>query len=172
MKFEHLVQINDPKLPVVDWLTREQLWMGLVARAWKPTRFILGLEQAEVTEISHSGTVTTLHRRLDYGAFQVEDTIELHDELRTETRVVPNQHCGPSTLTITIEEPEQGLLWLRFQYHVQDADGLNAEDNAHSEYEEARKQAYRAADIDTVKMIRELASTLPADRGMPLRKDH
>ncbi|WP_370260905.1 SRPBCC family protein [Limnobacter sp.] len=175
MKFEHLVQINDPSLPGVDWLTREQLWLGLVARAWKPTKFIMGLEDAQVLETSRDGNVTTLTRKLNYGAFQIEDTIELFEEERTETRIKANQHCGNSTLTITIEEPKTGELWLRFEYHVRDpephaADPLSNHAKAH-EYEEIRKQAYRAADIDTVRMIRELALSLP---GTPpgARKDH
>ncbi|HEX4917030.1 MAG TPA: SRPBCC family protein [Limnobacter sp.] len=175
MKFEHLVQINDPSLPGVDWLTREQLWFGLVARAWKPTKFILGLEDAQVLESSRNGNVTTLTRRLNYGAFQIEDTIDLFDEDRTETRIKANKHCGNSTLTITIEEPEAGELWLRFQYHVKDAEPDVSEvspDHARAnEFEEIRKQAYRAADIDTVRMIRELALSLPnANPGS--RKDH
>ena len=30
MRFEHLIQINDPLMPLLDTLTREQLWRGLV----------------------------------------------------------------------------------------------------------------------------------------------
>lgn len=161
MKFEHLVQINDPKLPEAEWLTREQLWIGLVARAWKPTRFILGLDEAEVIQTRQEGNVTTLRRKLNYGAFQIEDTIELHAEERTETRIHPNAFCGPSTMTIRIEEPEDGMLWLRFQYHVVEAEGQTPQDAPTLDQEEMRKQAYRAADIDTVKMIRELAGALP-----------
>jgi hypothetical protein len=37
--------------------------------------------------------------------------------------------------------------------------------------DEIRKQAYRAADIDTVKMIRELAMTMP-QQAPSIRKDH
>ncbi|HEX4844167.1 MAG TPA: SRPBCC family protein [Limnobacter sp.] len=175
MKFEHLVQINDPSLPSVDWLTREQLWFGLVARAWKPTKFILGLEDAQVVESTRNGNVTTLTRKLNYGAFQIEDTIDLFDEDRTETRIKANKHCGNSTMTITIEEPQAGELWLRFEYHVQDAEPDPSEpEHAYAradEYEEIRKQAYRAADIDTVRMIRELALSLPSSYPGS-RKDH
>ena len=44
MRFEHLVQINDPLMPLLEPLSREQLWRGLVRRAEEPTRFVLGLE--------------------------------------------------------------------------------------------------------------------------------
>ena len=33
MRYEHLVQINDPLMPLLDTLTRNQLWQGLVLRA-------------------------------------------------------------------------------------------------------------------------------------------
>ena len=172
MKFEHLVQINDPSLPGVDWLTRQQLWLGLVARAWKPTRFVLGLEDAQITESRQQGNVTTLYRVLDYGPFKIEDSIELHEEDRTETRIVANQFCGDSTLTISIEEPNQGELWLRFYYQVSDAPNTGDVPGASStDVEEVRKQAYRAADIDTVRMIRELAMAMPPQTPEP-RKDH
>ncbi|MCE2746859.1 MAG: DUF1857 family protein [Burkholderiales bacterium] len=170
MKFEHLVQINDPSLPGIDWLTRQQLWFGLVARAWKPTRFVLGLEDAQVTQTGQQGNVTTLARVLNYGPFQIEDTTELIDEQRTETRIVANQFCGDSTLTISIEEPEAGELWLRFQYQVGDAPATEGglEVSSH-DVDEIRKQAYRAADIDTVRMIRELALAMPTQQDNKLK---
>ena len=172
MKFEHLVQINDPSLPGVDWLTRQQLWFGLVARAWKPTRFVLGLEDAKVVQTGQQGRITTLSRVLNYGSFQISDTMVLHEEDRTETQIVANQFCGDSTLTISIEEPEPGELWLRFQYlitEVQDEQGVPGATS--KEVEEVRKQAYRAADVDTVRMIRELAMALPP-QAPDMRKHH
>lgn len=172
MKFEHLVQINDPSLPGVDWLTRQQLWLGLVARAWKPTRFILGLDDAQVIQTGQNGNITTLARVLNYGAFQIADTMELHEEDRTETHIAANQFCGDSTLIISIEEPDQGELWLRFQYQVSDAPGTaDVPDAPSHDVNEIRKQAYRAADIDTVKMIRELAMAMP-QQTPGMRKDH
>ncbi|MHA0111691.1 AtaL-like protein, partial [Klebsiella pneumoniae] len=40
MKFNHLIQINDPLNPLIDSLTREQLWRGLVLRAESPRLFM------------------------------------------------------------------------------------------------------------------------------------
>ena len=161
MKFEHLVQINDPTLPHVAFLSREQVWLGLVARAWKPTQFILGLEDAQVTEKKRQGNTTILHRTLNYGPFQIQDTVELSDETRSETKIQANIYCGPSSMSITIEEPEKDLLWLRFKYHIQDLETDAASDASQSQIDEARRQAYHAADIDTVKLIRELALMWP-----------
>lgn len=42
MNFEHLIQINDPSNPLVESLTREQLWEDLVLRAEQPQLFVLG----------------------------------------------------------------------------------------------------------------------------------
>ncbi|HVE88597.1 MAG TPA: AtaL-like protein, partial [Burkholderiaceae bacterium] len=55
MRFEHLIQINDPLMPLLDTLTREQLWRGLVMRAEEPTQFVLGLEVATIHSRSHVG---------------------------------------------------------------------------------------------------------------------
>ncbi len=172
MKFEHLVQINDPSLPGVDWLTRQQLWFGLVARAWKPTKFILGLENAEIVQTLQHDNVTVLKRVLDYGPFKIQDVTSLHEEERSETTIAANEFCGDSTLTICIEEPEPGELWLRFNYDVGELSTKALTDNQppSREDEEVRKQAYRASDIDTVRMIRELALTIPGDNDS--RKDH
>ncbi|MBK9243241.1 MAG: DUF1857 family protein [Burkholderiales bacterium] len=43
MRFEHLVQINDPLQPLLTEVSREQLWRGLLRRAEQPTEFVLGL---------------------------------------------------------------------------------------------------------------------------------
>ncbi|MFN4329345.1 MAG: SRPBCC family protein [Limnobacter sp.] len=170
MKFEHLVQINDPKLFGANWLSREQVWFGLVARAWKPARFVMGLESADILQSSQEGNVTTLTRRLNYGSFQIEDRIALHEHERTETHIAANPYCGESTMTIRIEEPEQGQLWLRFEYRIEDTAEQATAPSLGVDINEVRKQAYRAADIDTVKMIRELANTLP--QASQDRKDH
>lgn len=166
MKFEHLVQINTPDQPKTNWLTRDQLWIGLRTRAWKPTQFILGLEHADVVEFKQINDITTLHRKLHYGSFCVEDTVELHTGDRTKTTIRPSRLCGPSTLIIQIEEPEPDILYLRFQYQVIEAEGLSPTDQPTQDQDEMRKQAYKAADLDTVNTIRELAlaqSTRPLE---------
>jgi len=72
----------------------------------------------------------------------------------------------------SIEEPESGELWLRFQYQVSDTPAsLGGPEVSSHDVDEIRKQAYRAADIDTVRMIRELAMTMPAQQP-DHRKSH
>ena len=52
MQFSHLIQINDPFNPLIDPLSREQLWRGLVLRALNnyglphSLRMTIGTEEA------------------------------------------------------------------------------------------------------------------------------
>src|SRR5512137_452669 len=77
MRYEHLVQINDPLMPLLDTLTRNQLWQGLVLRAEEPTQFVLGLENATIHSHDIRDGVHELTRTLDFGSFQVEDRVRL-----------------------------------------------------------------------------------------------
>ena len=44
MQFDHLIEINEPLNPMLDWLSREQLWRGLQLRAEDPMQFVLALD--------------------------------------------------------------------------------------------------------------------------------
>jgi hypothetical protein len=67
---------------------------------------------------------------------------------------VPQQNDIPmSDLTMTIEEPQPGVLYVRFIYD----DHKSNEDPAEAFYNEFRRSAYQEADIDTIRMVRELA---------------
>ena len=43
MRFEHLIEINDPLNPLAEILSREQVWSGLMHRVDEPTLFLPGL---------------------------------------------------------------------------------------------------------------------------------
>lgn len=162
MKFEHLIQINDSKAWGIEPLSRQQLWLGLVARAWYPTKFVLGLEQAEVLTQTLDGKTQLLTRKLDFGAFHFEDEVQLIEEDRTINRIRNQQACPDSTLTIAIEEPQSGDLFLRFTYEISETgDQITPDGVSLAQLNEVRRQAYLAADIDTVKMIRELSRLTP-----------
>lgn len=167
MRFEHLIQINDNQLTEVENLSRSQLWFGLVARAYKPTKFIMGLEGADILDTQLQEGFMLIKRRLDFGSFKIFDEIELHEEQRTVNRIYPSEFSGASSLIIQIEEPQDEELWLRFTYQIEEQDGSPAHSSLEQQQmNEARKQAYKASDIDTVKMIRELAGMTP-DLGNP-----
>jgi hypothetical protein len=73
---------------------------------------------------------------------------------RVRYEVAAQQDISASTLTMTIETPEPGMLWVRFEYD----DGHDAAtDEANAMYDEFRKSAYQASDIDTIGVLRDLA---------------
>ena len=148
MNFEHLIQINDPLNPFVEAMTRAQLWEGLVLRAEQPQLFVLGLDTCTVL----SRTENMLERELHYGQATVRDRVTLlanesvrYDILATES------HVGGS-LTMTIEQPDELQLFLRFEYSTT----LPVSDDEDArQTQEIVKSAYRESDIDTVRLIRQ-----------------
>ena len=155
MRFEHLVQINDPLMPLLTELTREQLWRGLVLRAETPTRFIAGLERATIDARRELSGVTELERTLDYGSFRVRDRVRLFPGQRSEIHTAAGASWPASRMAIMIEEPSPDALFLRFVY---EAESEVAGQGGLDEVTVAlRQRAYEGADLDTVVRIRELA---------------
>ena len=152
MKFEHLIEINDPLNPLIDRLSREQLWRGLVLRAETPMDFVPHLDNCRIVE--RDGL--TLARELHYGDLVVHDRVAFQP-LHKVTYHVPRQKDIPeSRLTMTIEEPEPDILFVRFLYD----DGASEEqDAADAFYNDFRRSAYKESDIDTIRTIREMAET-------------
>ena len=111
MHFEHLIEINDRDNPLVPDLTREELWFGLLCRAENPRPFLPGLDSCRIIERSDSELV-----RDHFGATVIRDKVTLvaMEWVRFES-VATAQHAG-GMLTITIEEPGNGDLFLRFEY--------------------------------------------------------
>ena len=151
MNFEHLIQINDPANPLVVSLTREQLWQGLLYRVDNPLPFLPGLEACTILERSNDQRL----RQLDFGAAVIRDRVTLAgmDWVRFDIEA-SEKHAGGS-LTIAIEEPETGALFLRFTYETTLATTADSEDRAYVEY---IKSAYHQSDIDCVRIIRTLAA--------------
>jgi hypothetical protein len=154
MRFEHLVQINDPLMPLLDALTRNQLWQGLVLRAEDPTQFVLGLESAVIHSRHSRDGVHELTRTLDFGSFQVSDRVRLIRDRRSEIHTQAGPTWPASRLTITIEEPAPEVLFLRFVYESDEGPGEAERDPL---IVALREQAYESADLDTVVRIRALA---------------
>lgn len=154
MRYEHLVQINDPLMPLLDTLTRNQVWQGLMVRAEDPAQFVLGLEGATIHSHEVRGEVHELTRTLDFGSFRVEDRVRLVRDRGSEVRTEAGPTWPASRLTITIEEPQPELLFLRFVYESDETAGGEESDPV---IVGLREQAYERADLDTVVRIRALA---------------
>lgn len=154
MRFEHLIEINDPSQPFLIPLSRGQLWRGLMARVEDSRGFLPGLDECRILRRQGDAAAGEVARRLRWGRVEVEDTVSYVAERRVCFDSAPTDQHGGGRLTITIEEPEPDRLFLRFLYETAHASGHEAEDAG---YEEYLKQAYVAAGIDTVQRIRELA---------------
>ena len=150
MKFEHLSEVNDPLNPLIDALSVEQVWRGLVLRAESPKLFVPHLDESTIDQRTDHG----FRRRLRYGELVVEDTVELQPMRSVRYHVAAQQDIAESSLTMTIETPTEDTLFVRFQYEdSHDA----ATDEANAMYDEFRRSAYVESDIDTIGMLRELA---------------
>ncbi|WP_293776065.1 SRPBCC family protein [uncultured Oxalicibacterium sp.] len=147
MQFEHLLEINDPLNPLIDALTRDQLWRGLVMRAEMPKLFVDYLDESTITR-----TDAGLQRTLRYAALLVHDVVTFTPQERVHYDVPAQGEIPASSLVVTIEEPQPGALFVRFLY-----DDGKPEDDADAFYDEFRRSAYHEADIETIKVIRQLA---------------
>lgn len=155
MKFEHIVQINDPGNPLIPHINRDQLWHGLMARAEDATLFLPGLEACHILKRGDC----RLERRLDFGNASIEDVVTWvrYEWMCFEVQRTDN-HAG-GTLTISIEEPEEGRLFLRFAYATTLGEVAGDEDAAYAEYV---KSAYHESDIEMVRVIRTLLANKTA----------
>ncbi|KIF80560.1 SRPBCC family protein [Noviherbaspirillum autotrophicum] len=150
MKFAHLIEINDPLNPLIEPLSRDQLWRGLVLRAESPQAFIPWLDNCVILD----RTETTLMRISHYGDVTVHDRVVFHPQERVVYHVPEQKDIPASSLTMTIEEPQPGAFFVRFEY---DDGASDADDSAQAMYNDFRRSAYEEADIDTIRTIRQMA---------------
>jgi hypothetical protein len=155
MKFEHLIQINDPQNPLIPPLSRQQVWRGLLSRVEDPVPFLPGLESCVIIE----RRADALLRQLDFGPTVIQDRVTLAEAHWVRFEIQASSAHPGGSLTITIEEPEPAFLFLRFAYRTTLASRPDSEDRAYIEYV---KSAYHQSDVDCVRRIRTLAAG-----GMP-----
>jgi Acetylaranotin biosynthesis cluster protein L len=147
MKYEHLIQVNDPNDSTIMPLTRDQLWQGLVIRVENPEEFVYGLDSMRVR--ARGGDF--VERELYFGARVIKDRVTFVEYEVVRYNIEPSTEFPASQLVMCIEEPQPQHLFLRCSYETVTVDG--------AEYEEFIKQAYFEADLDTVSRIRALAAS-------------
>jgi hypothetical protein len=152
MRFSHLIQINDPLNPLIDPLSREQLWRGLVLRAENPLLFVLALDGFEIVGRDEHSMMRVLH----FGSVRLRDRVSFTPMSRVRYEIEAAQDTPAATLTMTIEEPEPGQLFVRFDYETLHGGASAPLDEFYGSF---AKQAYIEADIDTIATIRRLAQT-------------
>ncbi len=150
LHFEHLVQINDPTDARVVPMRRDQLWRGLVMRAEFPVSFVPWLDDCK---IEHEGN--DLVRTLRFGQQVVRDRVRFDSEDAVDYTVLADDDSGATFhLSMRIEQPAPGTLFVRFTYEAYSADHRDGDPHIG-----AVKEAYRLADIDTVFRIRQLVDS-------------
>jgi hypothetical protein len=159
MRFDHLIEINEPLNPLLDWLSREQLWRGLQLRAEDPMQFVLALDYCRILSRSAQG----VQREYRFGSLLIRDQV-LYDTERSTVRYrteFPPELAG-SLLSMAIEEPEPGRLFVRFVYDDDDCAAqqelLAANDPQTAAYQQMRRAAWEQADVDTIRNLRRLAA--------------
>jgi hypothetical protein len=156
LNYEHLIQINDPLNPLVENMTSEQLWQGLMLRAEQPQLFVPGLERCRLTARTDNG----FERELHYGNTVVHDRVVLIEGRQVRYEIAPTPAYVGGSLSMTIEQPDDLQLFLRFEYRttLQETESPHQDLEAHRT-QEIVKSAYREADIDTVRLIRQFMAT-------------
>ena len=122
---------------------------GLVLRAEQPKMFVPHLDSCDILEKS----AALVERELRYGETVIRDRVSYLPQMQVHYHVPEQKDIPMSDLTMTIEEPQEGVLYVRFIYDDHKAD----EDSTQAFYNEFRRSAYQEADIDTIRMVRELA---------------
>ncbi|MES2935220.1 MAG: SRPBCC family protein [Pseudomonadota bacterium] len=150
MKFEHLIEINDAFNPLYDVLTREQVWQGLVLRAEAPKLFVPHLDECELYDRSEDA----VSRRLRYGELVIVDRVTFTPQQQVLYAVAAQKDIAESSLRMLIEEPQPGSLFVRFQY---DDGNDEATDAVNAMYNDFRRSAYVESDIDTIRLLRQIA---------------
>lgn len=151
MNFNHLIEINDPLNPLIDPLTRDQLWRGLMLRATFPKLFVPWLDVCDI--VHRSGD--TLERELRYGDVVIRDQVTFLPQQQVQYHVPAQNDIPASRLNMTIEEPQPDMLFVRFEYDDGTPDAAGTTDAFYNDF---RRSAYQESDIDTVRMIRQLCS--------------
>jgi hypothetical protein len=149
MEFNHLIEINQPLLSLVDVLTHAQLWQGLVLRAEMPKLFVPYLDGCTISARSETGFA----RALQYGDLVINDVVTLSAPNQILYSVPAQKDIPASSLTVTIEEPQPDVFYVRFAY---DDGQSEAADSVDAFYNEYRRSAYEEADIDTIRLIRQM----------------
>ncbi|MBR0567534.1 DUF1857 family protein [Azoarcus sp. L1K30] len=152
MKFEHLIEVNDPGNPLLTVLSREEVWFGLLCRAEDSRPFLPGLESCTILERNEDELI----RELNFGQVQIRDRVCFRElEWISFESEATADHAG-GKLMIRIEEPEAGLLFLRFVYSTSLPEANGSEE---AKYADIVRSAYHQSDIDTMKVIRMIAES-------------
>ena len=151
MIFQHLVEINDPLNPLIEPLSRSQLWHGLVVRAESPMLFVPHLDSCVLLERA----TESVARELTYGSLVIRDRVYFFPQEKVIYEVPAQGEIPASSLRMSIEERQEDVFFVRFDYDDGNGEVENAADAFYNDF---RRSAYTESDIDTIRIIREMAA--------------
>lgn len=138
--------LNDSNALVI---SRDQLWQGLVLRAYSPEKFNQAL-RCESSAIDANQFI----RKIYAGDTQFTEQVIMHPQSKIATNTLPGSGGLTAQSSALIEEPEPASLFVRFSYHREldrGADSVNV-----AEY---LKAAYVQLDREAIARIRMLAQS-------------
>lgn len=150
MHYEHIVAVNDLGNPQTLVLSRAQLWQGLMLRAESPQLFNPHIENVAILE----RTATVLLREIDFGNMQVREHIHLQEGVSLRHDTEPGANHAGGKLLVSIEEPDQDSLFVRFAYDIPAPQDAEAE-----QLISYLQEMWRQMDVECVRLIRELAES-------------
>lgn len=154
MYFEHLVALDDPAQPPGAPLDRAALWRGLWLRVEQPERFMPGIVGVRI----RARQPGCLWREVDFGHARIVDCVTFQEGKWLRFSVEAGDGHAGGTLSIDLETSPPDNWALRFRYETDlDLDGVDGP------YLEYLKSAYQAADLETVRVIREALAAGRAD---------
>jgi len=151
LKFQHLIQVNDPLVPLIDPLTREQVWRGLQMKAENPLLFVYALDGFRIL----GRDARSISRELVFGRAVIRDRITFMPPDRLRQDIEASGDVPAATLVTTIETPDSEQLFVRFEYETLQPAGSPPADEMLQGFV---KQAYVEADRDAIRTIRRLAA--------------
>ncbi len=144
--FEHLVRINDPAEPRLEWLEREALWEGLWRSVAAPGEHDPGVDECGLESLGED----RVRRRLRRGPRLDTDLLEWRHLESITVRPDPRGPFAGSSLEMRIEEPAPGVLFVRFTYRLVggDAEPLTEPERV------TRHAAWQQADLARIRAAR------------------
>lgn len=156
LEFEHLVQVNDLNDASIKDLSRSQLWRGLEMRARNPEKFNRSLD-CQAKPLGENEFLRTI----SVGSSTFCERVLLYPEEKICTSTLTDREQIMAESTTSIEEPEDGYLFVRFCYK-RDLD----ESDEQVDVGEHLKSAYVQVDRDAIAMIRMLAESEMLDQSI------
>ena len=139
---EHITRIAEPGI------SRARLWQGLVDSVRSPEKYVEHMESSKIVSEEITDVGTLLQREIDFGNFRLQDRVILRENQSLLTVVDKGPNWKASTFLIRIEEPESGVLFLRFVYEEEGGGEALPE-----MFLRLRQQAYEAKDRKLVEQV-------------------